>query len=932
MSKLSSKQVAVLNLLEEGKEYQDYFFRTKEGLIWFYPLKERSYFVAENNPKPQENKEKGWYTIPRWNILDYLEKISTKSAKPENHQYAEELMQIIRDVTRPKDAERADNYRTWWYFIKIMSNLPTDVITMEDISLVGDWLDSRFGTTLVDAELGRSLLPKLLQSPLKENWKKAAKLVGIVTRIRWVELKYGDDVKTEPKTAIEGHWLGELFKKNASALGEKCGSEVIATLKKRLEEVFDSETDDLYSYIWRPAIEDHEQNSGHDTKNILASALRDILMAYAKATVGEAEDTLRNMLGHSLFTIRRIALYVVNELYYIYNELFWEVVSSELFNTHLRHELFELLKNHFRNFKSEQQSQVIKLIDTLEINYDGEEANKIMLEAQLKLDWLSAIKEQGNEEADNLYQKYLKISKYPPSEHPEFSHYQKSRWGHVSPYTTEKLLSMSVSEIVHSIENFKESNGWDEPTEEGFADLLKEAVKLDPEKFKDDLSLFIETKPSYQNAILGAFVEIWNDKKPIDWEKVLGFCLSVVESKAFWQQGDELQKGGAMPTRSWVTSTISKLIDTGVRNDDWAFEEAYLPKAKKIIRRILKKEPSTARGESRDALTEAINTPKGHCLEALINFSLRQARLADKQKNDHSDFWEHIQPIFDHELKQCTNGNFEFSALTGWYLSNLYYLSKDWVSQNIDRIFSVDYDANWRCAMEGYSYVRSVDNEIYGLLRKHGHLTKGLQTDFRNPNVRQELIQHISIAYLRGLETLPDEASLLTKVLQAWRREDISEIILFFSKNHIAIRPEDRAHALVLDFWKWCYERIRGQEEQNAEILSDLNLLAVFLKEGISEEQKSWLIQSAPYVEERYHGWRFLEYLKILVDENPEAVADVYIKMLTRTVPDMREEVRSIVEKLYQASLKEKANHIANEYGRKGYPDLLRDLYDQYNP
>ena len=113
MSKLSSKQVAVLNLLEEGKEYQDYFFRTKEGLIWFYPLKERSYFVAENNPKPQENKEKGWYTIPRWNILDYLEKISTKSAKPENHQYAEELMQIIRDVTRPKDAERADNYRTW---------------------------------------------------------------------------------------------------------------------------------------------------------------------------------------------------------------------------------------------------------------------------------------------------------------------------------------------------------------------------------------------------------------------------------------------------------------------------------------------------------------------------------------------------------------------------------------------------------------------------------------------------------------------------------------------------------------------------------------------------------------------------------------------------------------------------------------------------
>ena len=269
--------------------------------------------------------------------------------------------------------------------------------------------------------------------------------------------------------------------------------------------------------------------------------------------------------------------------------------------------------------------------------------------------------------------------------------------------------------------------------------------------------------------------------------------------------------------------------------------------------------------------------------------------------------------------------------MAGWYLPNLYYLSTDWIAENINQIFSIDYDINWRCAMEGYSYFRGVDDAIYHILRKHGHLTRGLQTDFRNPNVRKKLIQDISVAYLRGLETLPNETSLFAKVLQAWRREDISEIILFFSKNHIAIKLEDSTHALVLDFWRWCYEKIHGQEKENAEILSDLNLLAVFLKEGISEEQKSWLIQSAPYVEERYHSWRFLEYLNALVDKNPEAVADIYIEMLTRTVPDMREEVRSIVEKLYQAGLREKTNHIANEYGRKGYSDLLRDLYEQYN-
>jgi len=105
----------------------------------------------------------------------------------------------------------------------------------------------------------------------------------------------------------------------------------------------------------------------------------------------------------------------------------------------------------------------------------------------------------------------------------------------------------------------------------------------------------------------------------------------------------------------------------------------------------------------------------------------------------------------------------------------------------------------------------------------------------------------------------------------------------------------------------------------------------VFLNK-ISNENKDWLLQSAPYVDEAHHSSFFLEYLDRLVDQSAEQVADVYLKMLTRTTPTYNEnEVRSIVEKLYQKGLTNKANDICNEYARRGLPELLRDTYDRYN-
>ena len=176
MSTLNPEELAVLNALSsEGKEYQNYFFSKAKDLKWFRPLKDSGYFQASNNPPPQESDEKGLYTIPVWPAVLYLEKISPELSKLENRSYAEEIMQIIREVSLPASGTKADNYRTWTAFTRILSNIPVDLIQSSDLDLLGDWIKSQFGTSLLGREIGQHLVPKFLQSNNPRDLKKAVK-------------------------------------------------------------------------------------------------------------------------------------------------------------------------------------------------------------------------------------------------------------------------------------------------------------------------------------------------------------------------------------------------------------------------------------------------------------------------------------------------------------------------------------------------------------------------------------------------------------------------------------------------------------------------------------------------------------------------------------------------------------------------------------
>ncbi|MHA1766530.1 MAG: hypothetical protein ACTSVK_09770, partial [Promethearchaeota archaeon] len=136
--------------LIKSSNLEKYFFTQISSIDWFHLLKENGYFNPKRAPSPKPADEEGSFYIPQWNVLPYLEKISKEITKPENERYVDDLLEIIKNVSTYKDEKgnHIDNYRTWWYFVKILSNIPNEKITDDIIELIPVWLDSKFETSL----------------------------------------------------------------------------------------------------------------------------------------------------------------------------------------------------------------------------------------------------------------------------------------------------------------------------------------------------------------------------------------------------------------------------------------------------------------------------------------------------------------------------------------------------------------------------------------------------------------------------------------------------------------------------------------------------------------------------------------------------------------------------------------------------------------
>jgi len=380
---------------------------------------------------------------------------------------------------------------------------------------------------------------------------------------------------------------------------------------------------EYFSYIWRPAIEDHPQNIGRDLKKVLVTGLRDT-----------AE-------------IQRIALHLLR----IFPEQAKILITERLTNRELfedvdvQHEYVLLLRENFSILSEKDKQTILKWIE------EGpdierfkkrvqETTNREPSEEEIKryrdiwqrdrLAWI------GPENLPKVWRNRYGtlVQQYGEPEHPEFPVYTFSWTGPTSPLDAEELKEMSVEEIVEFLKSWiPPENIYGGPSPEKLGQVLSSVVAEDPQRFAEKANLFCGLDPTYVRALLSGFKEALREhRKTFDWEQVLKLCQWVVDQSREIpdRKADSFEVD---PDWGWTRKEITNLLSIGLQSKEGEIPIKYRKEVWNILLTLTEDPEPSPKDEinsEMDPATLSINTVRGLALHAVIRYALWVRRYSEE--------------------------------------------------------------------------------------------------------------------------------------------------------------------------------------------------------------------------------------------------------------------------------------------------------------
>lgn len=954
--KLTLTQKSVIRLIKDDEAYSNYFFGRYDKVKLFPTLKEEGFFNPENNPSPK--KVKGGYQIPAWNVLPYLERLSKKTRRLDN-----ELLEIIKSVSlyENKDSRHTDNDRTRWFFVKILSNIPlsnTPIDIFDDV--IPTWLESDFDLILPGAELSNELLSTYLdQAKTNEDITKVEKLISIILTTKEEKLDNNVFGKSRVlRTRIEDHWLEEAFiKKGYSTLiAQKCTNQIIFDLANNIKSALSkSNKKHDYSSIWLSDLSSEYERTSDNAEYFLAQILRKLLLEKIKIQPDEGAEVIDKFLSdeypHYLF--KRLAILMIARNWDVYKHFFDQILDDTKegyfdFEVYWP-ELFHLFSINTQNLTKNQKSKLKALIEEGP-KKDLPDEKKESYSLYWKQVWYKSLSKLS--EFKKLYEKTKLISK---------KDYNLPSYGKVvafrddsfdkSPVSPEGFIEKNNQEVVRYLLNYKPAGNFYHSSPEGVYKAFQSAVETNPNKFTSDLTPFVSHDYHMLSSLFNGFEEAWKNKNDINWESIINFTSTLIQEDWFWKPTDK-DKSIHYNYFSWTISAIGDLFKEGCRSDDHAFSEQLHPNIENIFNTLITKLKFDEKSYQGDGMSHALNSSWGKVITALIYLGLRQARISDKKQEKKSSKWSvSIKSDFQMALDKKI---FEAFTLLGNYFPNLHYVDKEWAILRATDVLANKDERYFATFMEGYLYNSKVYKPIYLALRKH--YKRAIKITFKEKQIENQLIQHIAIWYLYGVEKL-NSNSLVDQIFISKNFEQVREFVeyLWHKREYITddkitdkdTRKEQQVFKeRIIVFWRHTSEIIEKRNaytEDEKKVLSELSKMAVYL-DNLDESSFKLMMHSASYVTEDFDSPYFIKYLNRLKGtsnktKTAEYIGNLFLEMLNKAegrIPDYKwENIVEIVEHLYQVGqsskdVKELANSICDFYFRFGN-DKLRSIYEKYN-
>jgi hypothetical protein len=401
MTELSIRQTAFIKTMTEDEEYERHGFELLLNRAdfdnFFDALAGAGLFHPSRNLGPVPAEQPGYYRLPYWSPLGYLEAVAKRAGEQDDLALAEKVMNVVRQMTRWRDegGNVRDNENTWHAFATMFGLVPLSAMSLDDIDLIPAWLEGGLSRSRVGSAFARSPLRRFVDSPRPEDWSKACRILYHCSAIRWAGKKQIDEgISEQATTVVDDFWLKKLVNANALTLGAHAGEEAADVFLTRVRDLFAQDNAGRMTYLSRPAIEDHQQNHSYrGPQNCLVEGLRGVLLGWVDHDAASPGRFIERLLTDDSEIVRRIAIHLLDARFEPLRHSVRLLLRPEIFHAGHLHELYVLLKAHFQQLTEAEKVAVLAAIREMPLPEEGNDYQRLQRYHQRH--WLSALPDRG---------------------------------------------------------------------------------------------------------------------------------------------------------------------------------------------------------------------------------------------------------------------------------------------------------------------------------------------------------------------------------------------------------------------------------------------------------------------------------------------------------------------------------------------------------
>lgn len=674
------------------------------------------------------------------------------------------------------------------------------------------------------------------------------------------------------------------------------------------------------------------QTAGNPVLNAFALILRNWLRAWAVSDSEKARPVLQLLTEKQRYQLpffKRFVIYMVGKNWPDLKDFFWQAITETNNDTAFsidvyKVELYETLKE--AKFQLDNRDvQRLKAIFTQ--GPVGERHYSASPDAW-RYRWLDAL--EGSEEFSGdlttVSSKFNKKRDFSTDGRVNI------RVGHVSPVSKEELAAMSPLDVAKMLSNFKSTGGWDDPTEEGLADMLSQVVEENPEPFAVSIESFLNANYLYTYDLLFGFNKALRKGKTFDWFKILNFCLAYISSEPF--ENESLQSDeDPRATKEWIYGEVANLISEGSKGERDEFGHQELLLAEKIVIFLCSKlKPSKVTDQDtiyKDFIMHSLNSTQGKTLRAVLDCSLKDARHRNMPELNAGVWKETLKVSFSDTLDK---GIIDGYILQGMYLPQFMFLDNQWLRTQIVKNVTLDFN-EWAAFMGGIGFGKPISGDYYPIM--HPHYARAVEINYIDTHYNSGILRHLLAFYFWDYES-SFEQSLLFKALIDPPPTLISELIKLVSQQKPSMKELEESEYVrlinkIVRIWQLILEKFEVIEPEAKTDHRQLGFFIDFIRPGDLNQVTTELISKTILLLKDQGSFFLLkQLLKLCEPRNAEFVGKL-VKQIDIAYNFDNKSLEELVEFLYQNNQNDAANEIISKLTIRGM-DFLKPIYFKYNP